>query len=226
MKLNSFYNKITQKLSRKTPQSNGESSQFVEDEETSSNQSPISNQYNQIKNIILNRRSVRKYTPYKPAHKTIYDIINTAYVAPRAGNITTAHTILVEDRQKIATIANLCYQQSWISQARCVLVVTCDMSDMYKLYPDIAYRFATQNTACYIQNILLLTHSAGLSSCWVESFQEEVLKDFLKVKSSQEIHAVIPIGYGKEIPKQPGGNSDLMMLLSYDTFGNKTREHK
>lgn len=182
-------------------------------------------QFNEQKSIISQRRSVRKYTPYKPPHKTIYDIISTAYFAPRAGNITTARTILVEDKQKIATIANLCYQQSWISQAPCVLVITSDMSDIYKLYPDIAYRFATQNTTSYIQNALLLIHAAGLSSCWVESFQEEVLKDFLNIPQNQEIHAVLPIGFAKEIPKPPG-NCDILMMLSYDTYGNKTRKHQ
>lgn len=191
-------------------------------ETSSSTITPSLESYQEVKKCILNRRSIRQFTPHKPPYKMIYDIIDTAYHAPRAGNIVNSHTIVVEDQKVKSTIANLCYQQSWIAQAPYILVITCSQDDTNKLYPDMSQRFATQNTSSYIQNLLLLIHSAGFASCWVESFQEEILKDFLSVPKGDEIHAILPIGFAKENPKVPS-SPELMMIMSYDSYGNKSR---
>ena len=91
---------------------------------------------------------------------------------------------------------------------------------MSKLYPDMSSRFSAQTTGAYIHSLLLLIHSAGFSSCWVESFQEEVIKSFMGIPKGNEVHAILPIGFAKEIPKEPI-KGDLMMSISYESFGNK-----
>lgn len=188
--------------------------------ETSKNLEPSLVSYKELKNIIKSRRSIRQFTPYKPPYKIIFEIIQTSFNAPRAGNIPNTDYILIENSSKKATIANLCYQQSWIAQAPYILIVISSKDDISKLYPDMSLRFSTQNTAVQIQNLLLLIHSAGFSSCWVESFQEEVLKDFLAIPSNLEIHAVLPVGFAKEIVQAPT-NPDLLMKIHFEKFGSK-----
>ena len=50
--------------------------------------------------------------------------------------------------------------------------------------------------------------------------QEEILKDYLSIPPQDEIHAILPIGYAKESPKNPVFE-DLMMYIIYNSFGNK-----
>ena len=173
-----------------------------------------------LQEVINSRRSVRSFTEQKPQYKIIYEIIKTAYNSPRAGNITNYHVIIVTQKDKIAQIANLAYQQSWIAQAPLLIVVINKKDEMAKFYPEKSDRFSTQNTAVFIQNLLLLIHSAGLSTCWVESFQEEIIKDYLGVSKLDEIHTILPVGYAKEIPKTPIFG-DLMMYINYNSFGEK-----
>ena len=199
-------------------------SKDINKQEISKNQNiePSLLSYKELKNIIKSRRSIRQFTPHKPPYKIIFEIIQTSFNAPRAGNIPNTDYILIEDNSKKATIANLCYQQSWIAQAPYIIVVVSSKDDISKLYPDMSLRFTTQNTAVQIQNLLLLIHSAGFSSCWVESFQEEVLKDFLGIPPNLQIHAILPVGFAKEIP-QPPIAPDLLMKIHFEEFGNKQK---
>lgn len=180
--------------------------------------------YESLKKVIQQRRSVRKYTSHKPSYRLLLDIIQTATSTPRTGNIVPFHTTIIQDRSIISTISNLCYQQSWIAQAPYVLVVSSSMSEMYKFYPDMASRFSTQTTSSYITNILLLIQASGLSSCWIESMQEEILKDYLSVPRSHEIHAILPIGYAREINKAPSTPS-FLSLVSFESYGNKENKN-
>lgn len=177
-------------------------------------------EFKTLQEIINTRRSIHSFTSQKPQHKIVYEIIKTAYNAPRAGNITNYHTIIINDSSKIAQISNLSYQQSWMAQAPLLLVIVSKSDEISKYYPDISSRFSTQNTAAYIQNLLLLIHSAGLSSCWVESFQEAIIKDYLGISKTDEIHAILPVGFAKENPKKTVFG-DLMMYLNYNSFGEK-----
>lgn len=197
-----------------------DSQENVEKEESKEDIAFSFEKFKSLQDVINSRRSTRSFTAEKPQHKIIYEIIKTAYNAPKAGNIINSHTLIINDKSKISQIANLSYQQSWIAQASILLVIVSKRDEISKYYPDRAQRFSTQNTAAFIQNLLLLIHSAGLSSCWVESFQEEIIKDYLNISSQDEIHAILPIGYAKEIPKKPI-SGDLMMYLSYNSFGNK-----
>lgn len=189
---------------------------------TQSQIEPSLRSYNELKNCIKNRRSVRQFTPYKPPYKILFEILETSFYSPKAGNVPNTDYIIVEEISKRSTISNLCYQQSWIAQAPYIIVVISSKDDIQKLYPDMSSRFSAQNTAVQIQNLLLLIHSAGFSSCWVQSFQEEVLKDFLGVPPNLEIHAIIPVGFAKEIPSRPI-MPDINMKISYEEYGNKNK---
>lgn len=190
--------------------------------ELSQNVMQSTKNYESVSENIRTRWSCKSYTSQRPTDKLIYDIIKTAQKSPKSGNISNYHTILVNKSDIITKIANISYQQSWIAQAPIVIVVTCSFGDLKSLYPDNYERFAIQNASSYIQNLLLLIHSAGLSSCWVESYQEEILKDLLGVSSEDQIHAVLPIGFANELPTTGKHIPELMMVLSYNSYGNKS----
>lgn len=214
----SFNNKSNQKS--QSSKLNNENKETLLPHDSNLNISKEKINYESVKQTILQRRSIRKYTPHKPPYKLINDIVQSASSVPRPGNIVPFHTIIIQNKSTIATISNLCYQQSWIAQAPYVLVITSNQGEMSKLYPDMATRFSTQTTASYINNVILLAQASGLSSCWVESIQEEVLKDYLGVPKSQEIHAILPIGYAKEI-NDPPSTPSFLSLVSFNSYGNK-----
>ena len=54
--------------------------------------------------------------------------------------------------------------------------------------------YAIQNCAAAIQNMLLAAHAEGLGSCWVGAFDEDMLKDALKIPDEVYPQAVVTIG--------------------------------
>ncbi|MCH8520085.1 MAG: nitroreductase family protein [Nanoarchaeota archaeon] len=211
---NENFSKSTIKNSQQETQESNSSKTYIE---------PSLQSYKELKIIIKNRRSIRQFTPYKPPYKIIFEILETCFYAPRAGNVMNSEIIIIEETSKKVTISNLCYQQSWIAQAPYIIVITSSKDDIQKLYPDISQRFSTQNTSAVIENFLLLIHSAGFASCWVQSFQEEVLKDYLGIPPNLEIHGIFPVGFAKEIPQKPI-NPDINMKISYEEYGNKNKQ--
>ena len=51
-------------------------------------------------------------------------------------------------------------------------------------------------------NIMLAATSIGLGTCWIGAFDEEMVKDILKIPSERPI-AMVPIGYPDEEPVMP-----------------------
>lgn len=211
--------------SDKDKSSSKKNNELTKQNETQNNSSfDEKKRYDSVKSSILSRRSVRSYSSYKPPYRLIFDIVNTATSTPRPGNIVPFHTIIVQDKEVITTVANLSYQQSWITQAPYLLIITSDQTEMNRLYPDISQRFTTQTSASYITNILLLCEASGLGCCWVESMQEEILKDYLNIPQSCEIHAILPVGYSKETTTKPSSPS-IINLISFDSYGNKQNKN-
>src|SRR3989344_7043627 len=51
--------------------------------------------------------------------------------------------------------------------------------------------------------MLLEAHSLGLGSRWIGAFDQAKLKSLLRVPEEAEVHAVVALGYAKDIPPQP-----------------------
>lgn len=174
---------------------------------------------NQVLEKFKTRRSIRKFSSKVIDEKIIYDILDGSLNAPCAGNLQNSFIIVVNNKEKIKTISQIALQQAWICDAPTVLIVVRDSGYVEQMYPHDGSRYAIQNTAAVIENILMLSHSYGLGACWVEACENEVLKEFLDIPSNREVDAIIPIGFPLESPhvtKDP-----ILTHVFFETHGNK-----
>lgn len=170
---------------------------------------------------IKTRRSVRKYSTKEVDEKTIYDIIEASLNAPATGNIQNYRTIIVKDQKRKNEIGKIALNQCWLSEAPYLLIIVRDDSKVISMYPQDGMRYSIQNTAAYIQNVLSLVHAAGLSSCWVEACQNDVLKEYLGISGSLSIDAVLPVGYALE---KPHVEKELILdMVFFETYGNRDK---
>lgn len=167
------------------------------------------------------RRSIRKFSGENVKWKTIYEIIEGALNAPCAGNIQNYNIIVIEDKKRKHELGKIAFQQYWLADAPTLLVIVRDNYHLCQLYPDEGETYAIQNSAAMIENILMLAHFYDLGACWVEAYDNDVLKEFLGISPNMTVDAIIPIGYPLENPqisKEP-----MLQKVFFEEYGNKKR---
>ena len=144
--------------------------------------------------LIVGRRSVRRYDGEKLAPEMIEELLRLATHAPSAHNRQPWRFAVLSDalpKQKLAVAmgerlrrdrlddgdahdsieADVSRSYARITCAPIVLVVCMTLEDVDS-YPDARrqqaeYQMAAQSTAMAVQNLLLAAHAAGLGACWM-----------------------------------------------------------
>lgn len=173
-------------------------------------------------NKFKTRRSIRKFSEQPVDWKIIYNIIEGAINAPCAGNIQNYKIIVVEDKIKKHEIGKIAFQQYWLSDAPVLLVVARENYHLCQLYPQEGDMYSVQNSAAMIENLLMLTHFYNLGACWVEGYDNDVLKEYLGVPGEMRVDAIIPIGYPLEDPKL--SKDPTYQKVFFETYGNRKRK--
>ena len=164
------------------------------------------------------RRSIRKFSDKQVDSAVLYSIIESATNAPCAGNIQNYNIIIVTDKKKKHELGKLAFQQFWLSDAPVLLVVVRDNYHLEQLYPQEGKTYSIQNCAAMIENVLMLAHFHDLGACWVEAYDNEVLKEYLGIPIEHRVDAIIPIGYPLENPQI--SKDPVEQKIYYESFGN------
>ena len=148
-----------------------------------------------IYNCIKKRRSIRSYSDKKPKHSDICKILDAGHHAPSSGNLQNWRFVVIQDLNTRETLARCCLEQLWITEAPVLIVVCSDSSKVKQEYPTKYKKFATQNCAAAIQNMLIQAQALGLSSCWVGPPSGQMkFKDNLKIPEHIDVEAIITLG--------------------------------
>jgi coenzyme F420-0:L-glutamate ligase / coenzyme F420-1:gamma-L-glutamate ligase len=174
--------------------------------------------------MLMNRRSLRRYQPDPIPHSVIKKLLTAAIWAPSAHNrqpwrfavVETSdekeglaiamgqglRTDLTADQVPVEVI-NADVERSYqrITGAPLVIVLCLSMNDM-DVYPDqrrqsLEWTMAVQSTAMAGQNLLLMASSLGLSACWMCAplFCPDVVQQQLELPLDWEPQALITLGY-------------------------------
>ena len=164
---------------------------------------------------IRKRRSVRDFKSKKPDWRTIIEAIDSARYAPMAGGFLSLKFMLVDDKTMIDRIANWS-EQEFIKQSPYLVVFISDPKITQNLYKGRGERYMRQQAGAAIENFLLHLTEVGLDSCWVGHYNDEKIKQILKIPEDKEIEAICPIGYSskKEKPSKAKGNIDEKLYFN------------
>ncbi len=140
----------------------------------------------EFKEVVLKRRSIRKYKNQNISDETIDFILKAAMFAPSAMNLQAWHFIVIDSKEiLVQTIKSIAHAEL-LKQADKAIIVCGDCS------VEKNESWMIQNCSASIQNILLASHDAGLGSCWIAIHgMEEVIK---KVKAQFNLpEAIVPV---------------------------------
>jgi len=160
--------------------------------------------------VILSRRSVRRYERKRVPEDVLGRILEAGRQAPSAGNRQPWHFIVVTDEE----IKEKLSHGRWNSFIRdsAFTIVGCGHTG-----DDYSRKWSTVDTTIALQNMVIAAWSMGIGSCWVGDFKEGEVKGLLSVPEDWKIVALVSFGYPAE---QPGSRpkKPLREIVGYNGF--------
>ena len=152
---------------------------------------------------IKKRRSVRQFQD-KPISQEYIDKLSEALIwAPSAGNLQSRKFYFVFDKvtkEKLSLAAN---RQQPVTQAPLV-VVCCVNEQSAEKYGERGKKlFAVCDVAASVENLMLEACELGLATLWMGAFDEEKIRDIIRMPRTLRPVALVPVGYADETPEPP-----------------------
>lgn len=162
------------------------------------------------------RKSVRAYDSKPVSNDVLCKILETAQLAPSAGNRQPWHFIAVTDKAKREKFSKSAYAK-FFAEAPVVIVGCGDEEASPKWY--------RVDVTIALEHIVLAATSEGLGTCWVGSFDENMLKEQLKIPEKYKVVALLAVGYPQEkldlkkTASSVHNRKKLEQIASYEEFG-------
>ena len=155
----------------------------------------------QIPEAILNRKSIRAFAPKGLTDEEVNTMIQSAILAPSAGNMQPWAFVAVRDKDVKEQLVEASRGQAFIATAPVVIVVCAEPSRNSQRYGERGRTlYCLQDTAAAVMNIMLTATHNGLGSCWIGAFDEEMASQALGLPNGVRPVAIIPVGYPGQDP--------------------------
>lgn len=164
-----------------------------------------------LREAILNRRSIRQYNDKEINREEIIELLNDAVYAPTHHFRQTWRFIFIDGEEKNKVLANmdkiyegldpiewkLDYRKATIKEAKAILVVVCEKDN-----PDPIWMLEEYGAAStLIQNFQLLAYERGIGVCWRSHFFLGEQGKFLGIKDNEMNAGVLTLGYFDKVPQ-------------------------
>jgi nitroreductase len=164
---------------------------------------------------IMTRRSIRKYKPEPIPEEELKKILETARIAPSAGNKQPWRFIVVRDEEKRRKLGEISRDQTWISDAGVIIVaLAMDPND-----PEVYERWAERDVMTAIEHMVLAAWDLGYGTCWIGAFNEDRVKELLEVPKKMSVISLLPVGIPDINPKDRG-RKDFQEIFYNEKFGS------
>jgi nitroreductase len=151
--------------------------------------------------VIQNRHSIRAFTDQPVEPDKLQKILETANLAPSAGNLQSYEIYVVTGTKKRDGLSCAALAQEYIAAAPVVLVFCTHPELTEGRYTERGTRLYTVQDATIACSFAMLAATAlGLGSVWVGTFDEKVVRLIIGAPERQVPVAILAIGYPGEFP--------------------------
>jgi nitroreductase len=172
-----------------------------------------SNGLSEIRHIITNRRSIRRFDSMRPDNELILDILDVGQWAPTHCNTQDVYFLVIDDNKIKQQIVDMGGSIIIKSAPVGVLVLYKNSSD------NLEYLDYIQSGAAVIQNILLYAHAIGLGTCWIAHLpRKDDLRKLLNIPTSYDPIAYILMGYPLKEPPNVPRKHLISEIVSYNSI--------
>ena len=181
----------------------------------------------ECRDVILQRRSIRKYLDTPVSEDDIKDILEAALYAPSGTNLQPWYFVVLQKEEDKAKVRKLMYSVSKgmetslkerfprhpeVVDTTLSFVSSLGNAPVYILVfwykPSYKRNDATinQSIGAAIQNLLLEAYNRGIGSCWLTAPIETGTDDLIQEEFAPDkgkLAALITLGYPAETPEAP-----------------------
>jgi nitroreductase len=153
--------------------------------------------------VIRKRHSIRAFSDQPVEAEKLQQILETANLAPSAGNLQAYEIYVVTDAKKRDGLSCAALAQEYIASAPVALVFCTHPELTEGKYTERGTRLYTVQDATISCAFAMLAATAlGLGCVWVGTFDEKVVRQIVGAAERQVPVVIMPIGYPAEFPEQ------------------------
>ena len=146
--------------------------------------------------VILSRRSIRRYENKEISKDVLYKILEAGRQAPSAANRQPWHFIVITDyeikKELSKGLVNRHIKDSTFT------VVGCAHTGLWHYG---TRKWSIVGTSIALQNMVIAAWAMGIGSCWIGDFREGKVKQLLNIPDKWKVVALISFGYPAEKPE-------------------------
>jgi nitroreductase len=164
---------------------------------------------------IVERRSVREYSPKPVETDKIARILEAARLAPTARNQQDWKLIIVKNpdmKDKLVDAA--APHQQFLNEAP-IVIAACALNPAYVMR--CGHPAFLIDLAIVLEHVALQAVREGLGTCWIGSFYENKAKAVLGIPPEVRIVELMSLGYPLRVPL-PRNRKKIEDLISWDSW--------
>ena len=180
-------------------------------------------------NVINTRKSIKKFKSTEICDEKLGRIIDAAMRAPSWKNKTSYKFVIVDDRYKKERIAESIRNSSdeakqAIKDAPIISIVVGEPEESGNLDGKPLYLV---DGAIALEHFVLAASNEGYGTCWIASFDENIIRQELSIPPNFKVIALTPLGeIEEEKPHNPVNDvNEHVYLNTWETPYSLTREH-
>lgn len=166
--------------------------------------------------VLINRRSIRKYTQSKISDKLLEKIVQAGLSAPSAKNMQPCEFVVVTDRDTLDRLSDIRPYWKMLKTAPASIVTLANLS----VYEPDASEMYVQDCSAATENMLLAAESLGLGGVWLGLYpHERPMQDvqaLFGIPKNVIPISVISIGHPDE--KRPPHGDFAMQKVHYNRY--------
>ncbi|MDY6865650.1 MAG: nitroreductase family protein [Halobacteriota archaeon] len=192
-----------------------------------------------VKEVIEDRRSVRKYRDDPVPDELLLRILEAARLAPSGSNTQPWRFVVVRNEDTKLKLKEAAVNQKFVGEAPVVIACCGDLTawreypkkikELVSEGPDDEWNLSevnsrmtmtVRNVAIACEHMVLQAKELGLGTCWVGMMNRENVKEILCVPGHLVVVALLTIGYPDEEPRiRP--RLDLSEIVFDEEYGKK-----
>lgn len=148
----------------------------------------------ELKEVIRNRFSCRKYSSRAVEPEKLEAVLNAGRLAPTAKNLQEQRVYVLQSETSLAAFDSVVPCRYG---APVVLVVAFDKNNVFT-YLDGKKQSGDEDAAIVATHMILAATDEGLNTLWINHFSPDEVKEALGLPENEEVLMAMDIGYAAE----------------------------
>ncbi|MFX1328346.1 MAG: nitroreductase family protein [Promethearchaeota archaeon] len=166
--------------------------------------------------VVRKRRSHRFYKPDMPEKDKIERILEAARLAPTWANSQGVHYIVVQEPKNVKAVWKAIGQETKFIEAP--MFIAGIISPYGSGVNKNGEKYYGVDFGICFEHLILAAAAEGLATCWIGAFNEEEVKNVLKIPKKYKVMGLTPLGY----PIKPKGEvkerKSIDQIVHYEQF--------